>query len=106
MGKNIFEKTCLVFGLRPSVSICSASAKNVHFGASLIIIAVIYERKAEHFIVFFTVKKHINNASKNASCYEAIFVIINTNSFFLFVICPINDNTIFRFKQFFDRFLK
>ncbi len=35
--------------------------------------------KAEHFIVFFryqiTVKKYI----KNASCYEAIFVIINTN---------------------------
>ncbi len=26
-----------------------------------------------------TVKKYINNASKNASCYEAIFVIINTN---------------------------
>ncbi len=57
MGKNIFEKTCLVFGLRPSVSICSASAKNVHFGASLIIIAVIYERKAEHFIVFFYSQK-------------------------------------------------
>ncbi len=26
-----------------------------------------------------TIKKYINNASKNASCYEAIFVIINTN---------------------------
>ncbi len=42
------------------------------------------ERKAEHFIVVFfrfqiTVKKYINNASKNASCYEAIFVIINAN---------------------------
>ncbi len=24
-----------------------------------------------------TIKKYINNASKNASCYEAIFVIIN-----------------------------
>ncbi len=65
------------------------------------IIAVIYERKAEHFIVFFfrypiTVKKYINNASKNASCYEAIFFIINTNQLFLFVICPINVNNIFR----------
>ncbi len=48
--------------------------------------------KAEHFKVFFfryliTVKKYINNASKNASCYEAIFVIINTNEVFMFVIC-------------------
>ncbi len=33
MGENICEKTCSVFG--PSVSFCSASAKNFHFGASL-----------------------------------------------------------------------
>ncbi len=26
-----------------------------------------------------TVKKYVNNASKNASCNEAIFIIINTN---------------------------
>ncbi len=52
------------------------------------------------------VKKYLNNASKNTSCYEAIFVIINTNLFFLFVICPINDNNMFRFKQCFDRLLK
>ncbi len=31
---------------------------------------------------------------------------INTIWLFQFVICPINDNNIFRFKQFFDRFLK
>ncbi len=29
------EKPCSVCGLRPSVSFCSASAKNFHFGASL-----------------------------------------------------------------------
>ncbi len=54
------------------------------FRVNNIIIAAIYERKAEHFIVFFfrypiTVKKYINNVSNNASCYEAICVIINTN---------------------------
>ncbi len=34
MGTNAI-KPCRVFSLRPSVSICSVSAKNVHFGASL-----------------------------------------------------------------------
>ncbi len=70
-------------------------------------------KERQSTLVFFfrypiTVKKYINNASKNARCYEAIFVImwINTNQLFQFVICPINDNNNFRFKQFFDRFLK
>ncbi len=36
MGKKC-EKPCSVFGLWPSVSFCSASAKNFHFGASLVI---------------------------------------------------------------------
>ncbi len=37
MGEKC-EKPCSVFGLRPSVSFCSASAsaKNFHFGASLL----------------------------------------------------------------------
>ncbi len=34
MGENIFENPCSVSG--PRVSFCSASAKNFHFGASLI----------------------------------------------------------------------
>ncbi len=34
-GEKKCEKPCSVFGLRPSVSFCSASAKNFHFGASL-----------------------------------------------------------------------
>ncbi len=34
VGTNAI-KPCRVFSLRPSVSICSVSAKNVHFGASL-----------------------------------------------------------------------
>ncbi len=34
--KKQWRKT--VFGLRPSVSFCSASAKNFHFGASLLYI--------------------------------------------------------------------
>ncbi len=41
-------------------------------------------KERQSTLVFFfrypiTVKKYINNASKNASGYEAIFVIINTN---------------------------
>ncbi len=40
MGENIFEKPCSVFD--PSVSFCSASAKNFHFGASLKIINLAY----------------------------------------------------------------
>ncbi len=38
----------------------------------------------------------------------AIFVIVGINTIWLFqfVLCPINDNNIFRCKQFFDRFLK
>ncbi len=43
MGKKIgkiygekCKKPCSVFGLRPSVSFCSASTKNFHFGASLL----------------------------------------------------------------------
>ncbi len=35
MGENNFEKTCLVFGLHFHVSVCSASAKNLNFGASV-----------------------------------------------------------------------
>ncbi len=34
-GGKKCEKPCSVFGLRPSVSFCSASANNFHFGASL-----------------------------------------------------------------------
>ncbi len=34
-----------VFGLRPSVSFCSASAKNVHFGASLVFTVGIFNIK-------------------------------------------------------------
>ncbi len=45
----------------------------------------------------------VHNGSKNARCckaYEAIFVIVGINTIWLFqfVICPINDNNIFRFK--------
>ncbi len=36
MGENNFEKTCSVFGLHFHVSFCSASAKNLNFGASLV----------------------------------------------------------------------
>ncbi len=36
MGGKKCDKPCSVFGLRPSVSFCSASAKNFHFGESLI----------------------------------------------------------------------
>ncbi len=35
-GEKNSEKTCSVFRLRPSVSFCLASAKNFHFGASLV----------------------------------------------------------------------
>ncbi len=38
MGKNAKNRVrYLAFGLRPSVSFCSASAKNFHFGASLVV---------------------------------------------------------------------
>ncbi len=64
-------------------------------------------------MVFFfrdplTVKKYINNAGKNASCYEAIFVLVGINTIWLFhfVICPINDTNLFRLNFVFDRFLK
>ncbi len=53
----------------------------------------------------------VHNGSNNASCCkanEAIFVIVGMNTIWLFqfVICSINDNKFFRFKTFFDRFLK
>ncbi len=37
-GKKKIEKLCPVFGFRPSVSFCSASAKNFHFGASEVLL--------------------------------------------------------------------
>ncbi len=45
----------------------------------------------------------VHNGSK-----KAIFAIVRINTIWLFqfVICPINDNNIFRFKILFDRFLK
>ncbi len=36
-GKKKGKKSCAVFSLRPSVSFCSVSAKNFHFGAFLIL---------------------------------------------------------------------
>ncbi len=65
-------------------------------------------------VFFFQIPNYsqkVHNGSKNASCckaLEAIFVIVGMNTIWLFqfVIFPINDNNIFRFKQFFDVFLK
>ncbi len=55
-----------------------------------------------------TVKKYIMAARMQAVarhrgnfCYSR-----NTICLFQFVICQINDNKLFRFKQFFDRFIK
>ncbi len=53
----------------------------------------------------FFYSQKVHNGSNNVSCckaYEAIFIIVGMNTIWLFqfVICPINDNTIFRFLKY------
>ncbi len=50
------------------------------------IISVIYERKAEHFIVFFQIPNYSQKVHKQCK-------------FVMFVIFPINDNNIFRSRD-------
>ncbi len=54
------EKPCSVFGLRPSVSFCSASAKNFHFGASLNVMQA--KNIFLYFPFLFLLVKNIVNA--------------------------------------------
>ncbi len=65
------------------------------------------ERQSAHggFFQIPNYSQKVHNGIKNASCcdaYEAMFVLVGINTIWLFqfVIFPINDNTIFRFKQF------
>ncbi len=72
------------------------------------------ERQSASWCFFFrypiTVKKYIMAARMQAVARHRrpFFVIVGINTIWLFqfVIFPINDNNIFRFKLFFDRFLK
>ncbi len=66
-GRKECKKTFSVFGLRPSVSFCSASAKNFHFGASLIMT----------FLFFVFVTQLVRQCAAKTTAYPLFSVTLD-----------------------------